>query len=76
MSNKTYFLAKMIEHKDGTVEFRFYNNNMKLIRQRRADKMEFQEFCNKQVDELNKKIERSIFDGTCPVLVGPKVITN
>lgn len=75
---KTYARARMIEHQKGEnkgmLEFRFYDNKDKLIRQRWANGDMFRADCEKRAIKLNLDIEQELFDGTHPLLEGPKII--
>ena len=64
----------MHEHKNGQTEIRFYNKNMKLMRQRFVDTLQFKTYLSKKIDEMQMQLEMDIFDGTCPILLGPKII--
>ena len=75
---KTYYRARMIEHQKGEnrgmLEFRFYNNNDRLLCQRWVKAAEFRGDCERRVIEMQLAVEQSIYDGTHSLLVGPKII--
>jgi hypothetical protein len=75
---KTYTRARMVEHNTGAnagkLEFRFYDKNDKLLRQRWVDAGDFRHDCEKRVVKLQLDTEHEIFDGTHPLCIGPKII--
>jgi len=75
---KTYFRARMIEHNKGKnrgmLEFRFYDNNERLLCQRWVKAIEFKGDLERRMIEMQLAVEQSIYDGSHPLLVGPKII--
>jgi len=75
---RTYARARMIEHQKGEnrgmLEFRFYDNNERLLCQRWVKAAEFRGDCERRVIEMQLAVEQSIYDGSHSLLVGPKII--
>ena len=68
----------MVEHQKGEnkgmLEFRFFDKNDHLLRQRWVNGQAFRNDCEKRVIQLNIDVEHALFDGTHPLLIGPKII--
>ena len=75
---KSYTRARMVEHQKGEnrgmLEFRFYDNNERLLCQRWVNGDKFRGDCERRMIEMQLAIEQSIYDGSHSLLVGPKVI--
>lgn len=69
-----FFYKRLKNHPDGRLEILFYDDKMRLQRQRFVDALEFQMYCKQTVEDLNKRIEEEIYDGTFKLLQGPKII--